>query len=214
MELLNRRREIGGKNDCPYQRVEYLEVNEEGGLAYIDTDYIPNGEDIDIYISFTPLGYCENEDMQRWFSCWTNSSNIPCYRVIRYQNDNTIALCNGTSYVVGGAAQFNQIYFYQKYEIVLYGQTQKFTINGIEGSLKSKSTFIIPNTNSITIFGDIKERITFGRCNYFKVVKNGIMVLYFIPVRIGEEGYMYDRVSGKLFGNAGNGKFILGPDVN
>lgn len=34
-----------------------------------------------------------------------------------------------------------------------------------------------------------------------------------IPVRVGQVGYMYDRVSGVLFGNAGTGSFILGPDI-
>jgi hypothetical protein len=34
-----------------------------------------------------------------------------------------------------------------------------------------------------------------------------------IPVRVGQVGYLYDRVSGQLFGNAGTGDFILGPDV-
>jgi hypothetical protein len=33
-----------------------------------------------------------------------------------------------------------------------------------------------------------------------------------IPVRIGTTGYMYDRVSGQLFGNAGTDDFILGND--
>ena len=34
-----------------------------------------------------------------------------------------------------------------------------------------------------------------------------------MPVRVGEIGYMYDRVSGELFGNMGTGEFILGPDL-
>lgn len=34
-----------------------------------------------------------------------------------------------------------------------------------------------------------------------------------IPVRVGNVGYMYDRVSRKLFGNAGTGAFVIGPDV-
>ena len=33
-----------------------------------------------------------------------------------------------------------------------------------------------------------------------------------IPVRVGTTGYMYDKVSGQLFGNAGTGSFGLGPD--
>ena len=35
-----------------------------------------------------------------------------------------------------------------------------------------------------------------------------------IPVRKGTVGYLYDRVSGKLFYNAGTGDFVLGPDKN
>jgi hypothetical protein len=34
-----------------------------------------------------------------------------------------------------------------------------------------------------------------------------------IPVRVGNIGYMYDRVSGQLFGNAGTGEFVLGSDI-
>jgi hypothetical protein len=35
----------------------------------------------------------------------------------------------------------------------------------------------------------------------------------FIPVRVGNVGYMFDRVSGTLFGNDGTGDFIVGSDV-
>lgn len=34
-----------------------------------------------------------------------------------------------------------------------------------------------------------------------------------IAVRIGQEGYLYDRNSGTLYPNAGTGAFVLGPDV-
>ena len=34
----------------------------------------------------------------------------------------------------------------------------------------------------------------------------------FIPVRKDGVGYMYDKISGQLFGNAGTGAFIIGPD--
>ena len=33
-----------------------------------------------------------------------------------------------------------------------------------------------------------------------------------IPVRKDGVGYMYDRVSGELFGNQGTGAFLIGPD--
>lgn len=35
-----------------------------------------------------------------------------------------------------------------------------------------------------------------------------------VPVRVEQIGYMYDTVSGELFGNAGTGDFVLGPDIN
>ena len=43
-------------------------------------------------------------------------------------------------------------------------------------------------------------------------VKDGVLVRDYIPVRVGTIGYLYDKVSGQLFGNAGTGDFILGPD--
>jgi hypothetical protein len=46
----------------------------------------------------------------------------------------------------------------------------------------------------------------------FKLYKSGSLTLDLIPVRKGQIGYMYDKVSGQLFGNAGTGQFILGSD--
>lgn len=45
-----------------------------------------------------------------------------------------------------------------------------------------------------------------------KIWQNGNLVRDFIPVRVGTTGYMYDRVSGTLFGNAGTDSFTLGND--
>ena len=44
------------------------------------------------------------------------------------------------------------------------------------------------------------------------MVSKGVSIFDFIPVRVGSIGYMYDRVSGQLFGNSGTGAFIIGPD--
>ena len=52
-----------------------------------------------------------------------------------------------------------------------------------------------------------------ARLYNFSISDNGILVRDLIPVRVGNVGYMYDRVSGKLFGNAGTGSFVLGPDI-
>lgn len=46
-----------------------------------------------------------------------------------------------------------------------------------------------------------------------KIKENGILVRDLIPVRVAQVGYLYDNVSGELFGNAGTGSFVLGNDV-
>jgi hypothetical protein len=45
------------------------------------------------------------------------------------------------------------------------------------------------------------------------IKKNGKVVRDYIPVRVGQTGCLYDRVSGGLFYNLGTGSFTLGPDV-
>lgn len=46
----------------------------------------------------------------------------------------------------------------------------------------------------------------------FRCWKSSVLIMDMIPVRVGNVGYMYDKVSKQLFGNAGTGAFILGPD--
>lgn len=55
-----------------------------------------------------------------------------------------------------------------------------------------------------------KSRIKIKKC----VIKNeGVTIVDCCPVRVGNVGYLFDRVSGQLFGNSGTGSFVLGPDV-
>ena len=58
-------------------------------------------------------------------------------------------------------------------------------------------------------YGD-KYPIRFNRLSLFD--KKSILVADFIPVRKGNIGYMYDRLSRQLLGNQGTGAFIIGPD--
>lgn len=55
-----------------------------------------------------------------------------------------------------------------------------------------------------------KERIYSSRLYDY----SNRICLDYIPVRVGTTGYLYDKVSGQLFGNAGTGNFILGNDKN
>lgn len=80
---------------------------------------------------------------------------------------------------------------------------------------------VTKNVSSITFGGTTKNlRLFFGlnantkaKIASYKHIKNGQTVIDLIPVRIENIGYMYDKVSGKLFGNNGSGSFILGQDT-
>lgn len=70
-----------------------------------------------------------------------------------------------------------------------------------------------PTTDPIYIFGFNGEYLSSARiysCQFYDADNN--VLADFIPVKKGNIGYLYDKVSGQLFGNAGTGDFILGPD--
>ena len=51
------------------------------------------------------------------------------------------------------------------------------------------------------------------RCYLFWIRKNGEYLRYMMPVRVGTTGFMYDGVSGRLFGSIGTDDFNIGADV-
>ena len=77
----------------------------------------------------------------------------------------------------------------------------------------SEGTFL-DNSLSLFLFGVNGNTSinTNGRISSCKIYHSGVLVRDYIPVRKGTVGYMYDRVSGQLFGNQGTGAFIIGPD--
>ena len=52
-----------------------------------------------------------------------------------------------------------------------------------------------------------------GRIYYAKIYDNGKLVGDFIPVRVGTEGRMYDKVTGKTYGSRTSTPFVLGPET-
>ena len=86
--------------------------------------------------------------------------------------------------------------------------------------MKESSTGSIGNTNDYDLFifaiGGVnaaaqifsKEKIA-----SYQILKDNVLVRDFIPVRNEGVGYLYDKVSGQLFGNAGTGSFTYGNDV-
>lgn len=59
----------------------------------------------------------------------------------------------------------------------------------------------------------LSRRFVQARFFSFSIYDGSTLVRDFIPVRKNGVGYLYDKVSGKLFGNAGTGAFLYGGDV-
>ena len=72
-------------------------------------------------------------------------------------------------------------------------------------------------TYSIVLFGWCNlgtKTSSYCRIGGFTAYNNGAKVMDLIPVRKDGVGYMYDKVSGQLFGNAsGSGAFTYGNDI-
>ena len=112
---------------------------------------------------------------------------------------------------------------YKCYDYIADGVNISISLDG--NVLSSKETTVkiphVATTNKMELFAirgtSSSTEIVgtwAGLCYYFKLVTvEGETVLDLIPVRKDGVGYMYDRVSGRLYGNAaGTGAFIIGPD--
>lgn len=85
----------------------------------------------------------------------------------------------------------------------------------------SGNTFTLSNPSFKTIYTihifNLNTSIPQEYTKYLKLYslqfsRNGTILRDYIPVRVGQIGYLYDKVSGRLFGNQGTGNFTLGPD--
>lgn len=73
--------------------------------------------------------------------------------------------------------------------------------------------FTTPSTLKLFSVGTTGFILFNGNIYSAKIWQSGNLIFDFIPVRVGQSGFMYDKVSGQLFGNAGTGDFILGNDI-
>ena len=77
---------------------------------------------------------------------------------------------------------------------------------GFNGSM-SLYLFATNYGNSVGEYADCAMK-------YMKIYEDGILMRDFIPVRVGRVGYLYDRVTKRLFGNQGSGVLTCGNDLN
>lgn len=176
--------------------VEYLEST---GTQYIDTGLVPMATDNwtlvfeNISSSITLKGYAGSRQVAAIRNAFIGS-----------QNGFRAGLGNGTTTVLAAM----DVNVQHTIELDLSAGVAR-----IDGGVDISVGNYLDNTYNITLFA----LNTGGTVGYYATIKiKGFTVTNranFIPVRAGGVGYMYDRVSGQLFGNDGTGDFILGADV-
>lgn len=191
-----------------YQKIEYLQSDSD---AYIDTGISGGDNNLGISGGFY---YSTYENYGSIFSNYkdssSNSTRILFSNVAgKYQ----YAVNSKIGNVLSGFDVSKKIGFY-----VTKSHAESFCNGTFTANTQSSSTgntndnnillYALPSTGGSLVHRDIGLRI------YSFTIRNSTTTLRdFVPVRIGNVGYMYDKVSGQLFGNAGTSDFILGPDI-
>ena len=196
--LINLRNALMAGKRLPYDaEVEYLEST---GTQWIDTGIIVDSSITSAQISLAPTNKSSGDnilfgsrDSGYGIYCFAGSSALrtrwggPTYVDISYSLGDVIDvnIHNGSVTVTNRATG--------AYRSFAVGNVFKPYPLVIAGTAYGSSVQISTGVRLLRVkIGDVRD---------------------FIPVRKGTVGYLYDRVSGKLFGNAGTGDFVLGQDV-
>ena len=176
----------------PYDaEVKYLESS---GAQWIDTEYVPSAPD-----RIAVQAYFQGDDS--------------------YGNRVLLGIASPKLWITSGVCRFNGENQAPIARLRVLGAWNSISIdkdyctcNGTTVPM-SEGTFM-DNSLSLWLFGANGSTTakTNGRISSCKIYHSGVLVRDYIPVRKGTVGYLYDRVSGQLFGNAGTGEFIIGSD--
>lgn len=204
-DLLLRRRiaAINSTPSLPYDaEIEYLESN---GTQYIDTGYKHNGDSR--------------------FVCKFNASNVVNYTYVFGSFGSTSSDANTRAIFTLELVDVVATYYRQRkrYEGISSNGTHTCDLNKnvhkVDNSTYTFTKITMQSNYNTLLFGvtdysgNPNLKTTNIKIYYFKIYDNGTLIRDFIPVRVGTTGYMYDKVSGTLFGNSGTGDFILGNDI-
>lgn len=210
MKVYSRRATLMGRK--PYDaEIEYLESN---GTQYIDTLYKPNGKTrIKAKGRYTKPTIDNTGSMHFLFGVRDGSTFYDMLWNYYRSGPNVnyvIYLHYGTDTAEWRNNDMNKdVEVDLSYEGGYYNGEKKLTVTDTANQSNYSLYLLWCNVNGV----GQATRKPYGRMYYCKIYENNLLVLDLIPVRVGNVGYMYDRVSGQLFGNKGTGNFILGPDI-
>lgn len=205
-ELMRRRALLMAKQSPYDAEVEYLQGN---GAQYIDTGIVPDAD-----TGLEVVGFGVNTDNFMAGLKDTARGNT------RWAIGNT----GNNKYYYGYGGSSSAVSLEENVVAMVklnYLNSKYFEVSKADGSTPSSRSLptlgFVPQ-NQIRLFGSsgvVASYTTWaGKIYGAKISQGSDVVMDLIPVRKGTTGYMYDRVSGQLFGNDGTGSFILGNDIN
>lgn len=188
----------------PYDaEVEYLQGD---GTAYIDTQYSPVQGD-EITVEFQSLATISSS-----YYCLF-SSGTGTYQLIALFGNRQNVTGSFCKYFASGNAQW-LAHSFSGWETMTIKQDGTFSIGS--DSVRSPYEHSLDGNNA-SLFILRRRDGTSGlpaKLRKFSITNNNVTKKDFIPVRKDGVGYLYDKVSGQLFGNAASsGAFIFGNDV-
>lgn len=193
--LINIRNALMAGKRLPYDaEVEYLEST---GTQYIDTGLLCSGADevaITVYIA-------ANDNRGGWiyFGAGGNARVWATSGTCRFGGENQAAINNTITFESWNTIVLNQT------QVVVNGTPLSTSLGTFQGTSNRTSFIFRGNGMSSSVAPSLKIAS-------FSWKRNGVLVRDYIPVRKGAVGYLYDRVSGRLIGNAGTGDFVVGSD--
>lgn len=209
IELARRRMMMGGSAKPYDAEVEYLEST---GTQWIDTG-VYGSNTLVVSMEVNVLAYSSSSDAQiigsttnRW------GSGRRGYELL-YSTRTMAAF--GWWYEQQKTISFN-IYIGNKCSVTISnGVISIKDYTGVNHDINIAQSGSFTTSTTLPIFATRNPSITLSspqRVYSVQMKRNGVTILDFIPVRKNGIGYMYDKVSGQLFGNQGTGQFIIGPD--
>ena len=184
----------------PYDaEVEYLEGT---GKQYISTMLIPTR----VHVGLKPIGPASPYYANAYFGVNNNGSRTTG---LFGETKDTLKAVNYYRYSVEFSAlwgEFHSVCF-DRDTVSVDGETKALVtdFSRTDNAIKSFGLFDFPQRNT-----DSSPKSAISYCKMWD--KEDRLMADFIPVRVGDIGYLYDRTSGQLFGNAGTGAFVIGPD--
>lgn len=215
--LINLRNALMAGKRLPYDaEVEYIEST---GTQYIDCIGLRVESADTIVCNFASL---EHTADRKYYGLMCYGGVNGTGAVIGYNRGSTLASYQSKYRLgyLGASFKLTEKAIDSNFHLTEWGPSG-FSVDGVLADSQKHANFEIPPGYSaqdfhFPIFSGAQayeNRLAFSnskmRLAHFAI--SGKIDL--IPVRKGTVGYLYDRVSGKLFGNAGTGDFVVGPDV-